>query len=121
MNIAVKIIGILFVLIGIVYLLKPDTLKHLIGFLKKGKRIYFVGVIRIILAVIFLLAANQCKKAWIVIVFGILFMLSAVLVFMLSSEKLKAITAWYEKQSFLVLRVFALIAVVAGTIIIYSA
>ncbi len=67
-DIVVKIVGIVVVFIGIVYLLKPGVLKSFIGFFKKGKRIYFVALIRFVLAVIFLLAANQCKMPWVIIV-----------------------------------------------------
>jgi uncharacterized protein YjeT (DUF2065 family) len=121
MDIVIKIIGIIFVAVGIVYLLKPDVMKWLMGFFKKGKRIYLAGLIRFVLAVIFLLAANQCKIPWVIIAFGILFMLSGLLVFTLGSERIKSILDWWQKQSPLLLRVIALIALAVGAVIIYSA
>jgi len=103
MDIVVKIAGIVFVFIGILYLLKPGVLKSFVEFFKKGRRIYFVGLIRFVLAVIFLLAANQCKRVWVIIVFGILFMISGLLVFMLGTKRLKSILDWWQKQSLLLL------------------
>jgi len=122
MDTVVKIIGIVFVFIGIVYLLKPGVLKSLMEFFKKGKRIYFVGLIRFVLAVIFLLAANQCKTktAWVIIVFGILFMLSGLLVFTLGAKRVKSILDWWQRQSSLLLRLMGLIALAVGAVIIYS-
>ena len=117
----VKIVGIVFVFIGIVYLLKPSVLKSFVEFFKKGKRIYFVGLIRFVLAVIFLLAANQCKTSWVIIVFGILFMISGLLVFMLGAKRLKSILEWWQRQSSLLLRFMGLIALAVGAAIIYAA
>ena len=121
MDTVVKIIGIVFVFIGIVYLLKPGVLKSFVEFFKKGKRIYFVGLIRFVLAVIFLLAANQCRTDWVIIVFGILFMLSGLLIFMLGAKRVKSILDWWQKQSSLLLRLMGLIALAIGAVIIYSA
>ena len=121
MDIVIKIIGIAFILLAIVYLLKPDVMKWLMEFFKKGKRIYLVGLIRFVLAVIFLLAANQCKIPWLIIAFGILFMLSGLLVFTLGSERLKSILDWWQRQSFLLLRVMSIIALAFGAVIIYAA
>ena len=120
MDIVVKIVGIVVVFIGIVYLLKPGVLKSFIGFFKKGKRIYFVGLIRFVLAVIFLLAANRCKMPWVIIVFGILFMISGLLIFILRAERLKSILDWWQRQSPLLLRLMGLITLAVGAAIIYS-
>ena len=57
--IVIKSLGILFVLIGIAYLLRPEIIKKLMGFFRKGKRIYVAGLIRFALAVIFLLAGRR--------------------------------------------------------------
>ena len=121
MDIVVKIVGIVFVFIGIVYLLKPGVLKSFMEFFKKGKRIYFVGLIRFVLAVIFLLAANQCERTWVIIVFGILFMISGLLVFTLGAKRLKSMLDWWQRQSFLLLRLMALITLAVGAAIVFSA
>ena len=121
MDIAIKSLGILFVLIGIVYLLRPDVMKWLIEFLKQGKRIYLAGLIRLALAVTFLLGARECKHFWVIFAFGILFLIGGVLIFILGPEKIRRILDWYQKQSVLLLRVLAVIALAIGAIIIYSA
>ena len=121
MVIIIKSLGAVFVLIGFVYLLKPDILKKLMGFFKKGKRIYVAGLIRFPLAVIFLLAATQCRKPKIIGAFGILFLLSGVLIFVLGPEKIRRIFEWYEKQATFVFRTIATAVIAIGTIIIFSA
>ena len=121
MTTVIKIVGIVILIAAIVYLLKPDIAKRLLEFFKKGHRIYFLGLIRLVLAVVFLLGARECDITWVIAAFGILFLMSGLSIFMLGLEKLKAILDWYQKKSALFLRVIALIALAIGTAIIYSA
>ncbi len=121
MDTVIKIVGIVIVFVAIVYLLKPGIMRRIMEFFKKGKRMYFAGLIRFALAIVFLLGANECKMPWVIIAFGILFIISGLLIFMMGAEKLKAMIEWYQKQSALLLRVIAVITLAFGVIIIYSA
>jgi uncharacterized protein YjeT (DUF2065 family) len=121
MKIVIQIVGILIGAAGVVYLLKPDIMKWLMAFLKKGKRIYLAGLMRLALAVIFLLGARECDITWVIVVFGILFLTGGLLIFILGPEKIRRMFDWYEKQPVLLLRAMALIALAIGAIIIYSA
>ncbi len=121
MDIVVKIVGIFFIFAGIVYLLKPQLLKPFIDFFKRGRRMYFVAVFRFALAIVFLLAARQCDISWLIAAFGIVFMVSGLLIFILGLERVKSILQWYQNRSLLFLRLNGVIALVIGAIIIYSA
>jgi len=121
MDTVIKIIGIIIVSIGIVFLVKPTIMKRIIEFFKKGNRVYVAGVVRFVLAVIFLLGARECGIPWVIALFGILFMLSGLLVFMLGPEKIRRMIDWYQKRSLLFSRVLAAIILAVGAIIIYSA
>jgi len=121
MDIVVKIIGIFFIAIAIVFLLKPTVMNQLMEFFKKGIRIYFAGLLRLAVAVIFLLGARECDITWVIVVFGILFLISGVLVFILGPERIRRMIDWWQKQSILLLRVMAIITLAIGAIIIYCA
>ena len=121
MDTVIKIIGIVFVVMTIVYLLRPDVMKWLMEFFKQGKRIYFAALIRFVLAVVFLLAARECNKPKVIGAFGILFLISGLLIFILGLEKVKSYIGWWQKQSVLLLRVMAVIGLAIGAIIIYAA
>jgi len=121
MKTIIQVLGILIVLVGIVYLLKPDVMKWLMEFFKQGKRIYLAGLIRLVLAIVFLLAARECDITWVIVAFGILLLISGILIFMLGPRRLKSILEWWQKQPTLLLRVLALIALAVGAVIIYSA
>ncbi len=119
--IVIRSLGILFAIIGVVYLLRPDFIKWLMEFFKKGSRVYFAGVLRFVLAVIFLVGAGDCRYFWIIFTFGILFLIGGLLIFTLGPEKIGRMFDWYQGQSTLVFRAIALIVLVIGAIIIYSA
>ena len=119
--IVIKSLGILFVLMGIAYLLRPDIIKRFMGFFKKGKRIYFAGLLRFALAVVFLVAARECRYPWIIFASGLIFLVGGLLIFMLGPEKIRRILDWYEQQPALIFRVIALIVLAFGAVIIFSA
>jgi uncharacterized protein YjeT (DUF2065 family) len=121
MNIVIRIIGIVFVFMTIVYLLKPDIMKSLMEFFKQGRRIYFAALVRFVLAIVFLLVAGQCRYFWVIFAFGVLFIISGLLIFILGSEKVKSYINWWQKQPLVLLRVMALIGLAIGALIIYSA
>lgn len=70
----IKGLGILFTLMGIAYLLRPEIIKKLMGFFKEGKRIYFAGLVRLVLAVVFFVAASECRYFWMIFASGIIFL-----------------------------------------------
>ncbi len=121
MSIVIKIVGIVFIFAGAVYLIKPDVIKSLMNFFKQGRRLYFAGLIRFALAVVFLLAARECDITWVIAAFGILFLMSGLLIFMLGLDRSKSIIDWWQKQPLLLLRVVALLTMAFGAIITYSA
>jgi uncharacterized protein YjeT (DUF2065 family) len=111
----------LFALMGIAYLLRPNIIKKLMGFFKKGKRIYFAGLIRFALAIVFFVGARECRYFWIIFASGLIFLIGGLLIFMLGPEKIRRILDWYQNQPTLIFRVIALIVLVFGAIIIFSA
>jgi uncharacterized protein YjeT (DUF2065 family) len=121
MDIVIRIIGIVFVFMTIVYLLKPDVMKRLMEFFVQGRRMYFAAVVRLVLAVVFLLAARQCSRFWVIFAFGILLIVSGLSIFILGLEKVKSYVSWWQKQPLMFLRFIALIGLAIGALIIYSA
>jgi len=121
MDTIVRIIGIVFVFITIIYILKPDIMKRLMEFFVQGRRLYFAALIRLAMAVVFLLAARQCRYFWVIFVFGVLFIILGLLIFILGLEKVKSYVNWWQRQPPLLLRVMALIGLALGALIIYSA
>jgi uncharacterized protein YjeT (DUF2065 family) len=121
MDIIIKSIGIIFVLIGIFFFLKPDVLKQITAFFAKDIRIYLAGIVRLILAVIFLIGARECKNFWVIFTLGILFLVSGLLIFVLGPKRLSPMVTWFQKQTALLLRIITILIMIIGIIIIYFA
>ncbi len=121
MDIVIKIVGLVIAAIGIVYIIKPNVMNRMIEFFKKGKRLYIAGPARLAFAVVFLLGARECKYFWVIFAFGILFLITGILVLVLGPKKLTPMLEWWLKQPTLLLRLMALIAVAIGVVIIISA
>ena len=119
--IVIKSLGMLFTLMGIAYLLRPGIIKKLMRFFKKGKRIYFSGLIRLVLAVVFFVAASECRYFWIIFASGLIFLTGGLLIFILGPEKIRRIFDWYQEQPSVILQVIALVVLVFGIIVIFSA
>ncbi len=121
MQTVIQIIGIAMFLAGILFLVKPQIIKQIITFLQKGYRIYFVGMLRIALAIVFLLGARHCGMTRVIVVLAILFLLSGLSIFMLGSGKIHRILQWYLRQPSFFLRILSLIPLILGGLIIYAA
>ena len=111
----------LFAAMGVAYLLRPDIIKKFMLFFKKGKRIYLAGLIRLALAVVFFVAARECRYFPIIFASGIIFLVSGLLIFMLGPEKIRRILDWYQDQPALIFRIIAVTVLTFGVIIIFSA
>ncbi len=121
MDVAVKVVGILLVCVGLLYLLKPKMGRSMAKFFSKGKRLYLGGVVRLALAVLFLLAAAKCRYPWIIGAFGIVFLLGSLIIFLAGPARLRPMLTWFQTRSLVWGRIVGGIVLVLGGIIIYGA
>ena len=120
MLILVKLIGIVMVAMGIIFLVSPTTMRQFMLLCEKGKRVYMMGVLRILFGVIFLLTASQSRIVGVTVTLGILFIIAGVTIFILRLDRIKTMLKWYYGRPLLVLRLIALIVIALGALILYS-
>ena len=82
-----KLIALLLVISGCVLILKPETIKKVMDYVKEGNRVYGIAVIRIVIGIILLLASSQARIAWVVFILGLLPVATGILVFVWKKEK----------------------------------
>lgn len=117
----IRLIGVICILAGILYMFRPAVPRRLMAFVGKGYRVYLAGLLRFALAVVFLVGAEQCSNKWVIVGFGIAFLISGLLIFMLGARRLNAMLASFAKQPALLLRTLGAITLAAGAIISYCA
>ncbi|MFH1552808.1 MAG: hypothetical protein ABID83_04135 [Candidatus Omnitrophota bacterium] len=113
----VRLIGIVLTVAGVVFLLNPETMKRAIAFFAEGKRVYAAGCIRILVGIILLTAASQCRIAWIVFIIALLPLISGILVFALGLEKCKNMIKLWQEKPVATLRAVSVIPVVIGLLL----
>jgi hypothetical protein len=121
MDLVIKILGVVFVCLGLVVLLKPAVLRPVLQFFRKGNRIYLAALARFALAIVLLLAARECDTPWVIGGFGVLFLLAGLMIFALGPKRTTPMIDWFLKQSGPVVRAIAVLILVIGAVIIYAA
>lgn len=114
-------IGILLLVIGVVFFVRPQLIRSFIEFAKIGKRIYFGGAIRVLLGGLLLAATPNALFPWIPGSIGALMLISGVLIFVLGITRTHAIMDWWYVKTDNQLRIAPVIAAVLGILLIYSA
>jgi hypothetical protein len=121
METVIKIIGTVIVCIGLVFLIWPGVMRATTRFFSKGSRLYLAAMVRFALAIVFIMGARHCGIKWVIVLFGLIFLLSGLLIFMLGLQKAKGIIGWYLEQPKFISRVAAGIVLGVGLIIVYAA
>ena len=121
METVIKIIGTVIVCIGLVFLIRPEIMKTTTRFFSKGSRLYLAAMVRFTLAIVFIMGARHCGMKWVIVMFGLIFLLSGLMIFMLGLQKAKGILRWYLEQPKFISRVVAGIVLGVGLIITYAA
>jgi len=121
MNWFLKIVSILLVIDAIVILFKPSFVKTYIGLLAQGGKIYIAAILKAVLGIIFLFGvSDKCPLPQVIITFGILALAGAVFIIAMP-QKSRAMAAWFAAKNTTTLRFFALIYLLIGAILVYSA
>ncbi|MCP4652408.1 MAG: hypothetical protein GY858_03355 [Candidatus Omnitrophica bacterium] len=116
----IKLIGILTVAIGAIYLVKPTIMKNVLNFWMKGKRIYLGGLISLVIGVVFLVASSRCTMQWFIFLMGLLSLAKGVAIFIMGPKKFAPLCEKLLQSPIGMLRVFAVIALIFGVLVIFS-
>jgi len=121
MQTVIKVLAIIFMASGVIDIVKPALLRPLFRWFAKGCRVYLAGIVRFALAVVFLIAAKNCAYPRVIVVFGVLFLLSGLLIFLLGPKRVNAILQWFNRQPDILLRVIGVVVLALGGLLLYSA
>jgi len=119
MNWIVKTVAILLVIDALTLLIKPTILK-IMTTLTKGKNIYCLGIINILLGAILLLFVNtKCTSPTAVIIFGII-ILALGLAILAMPDKTRKVFEWLMSKKPATIRVIATIYLLAAAALVYA-
>ena len=98
MVLLVKLFSIIVMLMGSLLVLRPSMLKKVVEYVRDKNRVTVIGVVRIVVGIILLVAASYCSIPWIVRLFGGLILLGGILVFLLKKNFQGRIMEWLESR-----------------------
>lgn len=115
-----KLIGLWIIGMGLFFLMQPAKCRGMAGFWRAGKRIYYAGIIRIVLGSYFLLIASQCRWIVMMIAIGILMVAGGISIFVMGPERAQKLIGWVEGQKDVFFRITAAVVIAFGALILYS-
>ncbi|UCD15798.1 MAG: hypothetical protein JSV34_01755 [Candidatus Omnitrophota bacterium] len=116
----VKLLGIVIVVFGVIYLIKPVIMQRVTRYWMQGNRLYIAGGINLLFSVIFFSAAPKCSWPLFIGIIGAIALIKGIIDFVLGPKKLIPIMEELMKGSRRVLRLMAVIVLGLGVLIIYA-
>ncbi len=117
----VKVISVLLMALGILFVVKPELIKKVLAFFQEGKRLYLAGTVRVVIGGVLLFAAAEARVIGAMVILGLLFVTAGILIFVVGPEKLKILLKWWEEMPLWVCRIIGLFPVFFGALILYLA
>lgn len=120
MNIIVLIVGWLILLLGLLGIASPHSLVNAVLGMSSATRFYVTVIVRIVVGIIFLFAAKRCRVAWLVYLFGVIILLSGIVLLFLGAGRLDEIVNWFAARSDAGLRSAYVVDVIIGALLIFA-
>lgn len=117
----VKAVGIAILVMGVIYVVRPQTIRGIIEFFKVGRRIYVGAGLRIAIGILLLLSIKSVALPWIPGVIGAMSVVSGGVVFFLGLAKGVELVEKVQSKPDATLRWLSVIPIAVGMLLIYSA
>lgn len=116
----VWIMGLVITLCGITALFKPDWMKKFIVFISKGKLVYLAAGLKILMGVVFLIFARECKWTGFIVAVGILSAAGATIFCLIPFIKITVYLTWWQNRPAWVYRLWGILAAAFGIALMYG-
>ena len=120
MGVIVTVVGVLIVAGSIVMAVAPERFVHLIVSMDSRIRFRYAVVVRLILGVLFILAAPGCREPGVVRVIGVLTLVAAAALLVVGRQRLDTFMEWWLGRPRPRLRAWSILGVALGVLLIYS-
>lgn len=116
----VWLIGALVSLWGFTAVLRPDWMKRMMDFFVVGRRFWAAAAVKVVVGVVLLIFARECRIPWVIILVGILTAGGSLLAMTFKPETVQKFMLWWQKQPFWLFRLWGVAAIIFGGIIIVA-
>ncbi len=116
----VFVVGALIVAKAAIILIWPAVYRKLLGFFSYGRMLYIPAAIAIVVGVLFLIYARDCRQPWIIIVFGLIVAVKGLAIFVSKPKTFKNLLNWLSERSDTMLRLLGILVLAIGVLIMYG-
>lgn len=116
-----QIVGLLVTVFGAVFLVNPTLLRQWVNFWQTDAQLYWAIGVRLVLGAVFVAAAPRCQVPGVVLVVGWVMVASGIIGVFMGRDRLRAMIRWYRERTDAVLRAWAVLTLLLGALILYSA
>jgi hypothetical protein len=120
MNLVVSLVGVVIGLLAAVGIFAPVRVVGWMRSWHSSGRFWVAVLVRLVLGVLFILAAPSCRTPQIILALGVLSLVTAVGILALGSKRLDAMIAWWLDLSPVVVAVSFAAAAVFGCFLVYA-
>ncbi len=121
MEYVLRIIGIGIIVIGTVFTLLPQLMPRAMEFVRVGKRVYGIAVLRIVLGGLLIWCSQVAMTPWVPLAIGGLMVLSGIVIFGIGPERAHRFMGWVEARPELMRRTMTLVVAMLGAALILAA
>tara|TARA_Y100000780_G_C13586857_1_gene379070 strand:- start:290 stop:661 length:372 start_codon:yes stop_codon:yes gene_type:complete len=119
LQLLVTFVGAFVAGIGLVTVVRPESVKTIARSMLQGRRLYLVMGLQVVVAWLFYAIATQSRSPTAMTGFAFLVMASTVMMLMLDSKRIHALVEWMLSLPVSVLIVIGLIRIMVGSWLIY--
>jgi hypothetical protein len=116
-----QMVGILTTAFGAIFLVNPAPIRRWMNFGQTDAPLYWAIGVRLALGAVFVAAAPRCQVPGVIQVFGWVMITAGILGIVLGRARLRAMIQWYRERSDIELRGWAVLTLLLGALILYSA
>ncbi len=120
MAVLVSIVGALAAVVGLMGLANPKVIVNLVKYCEGPMRFRLAVGVRLVMGVVFLIAAPACRLPVVVQVLGVIAIVAAFVLLIVGQKRLDTFITWWLSRPPAVVRVAALFALAFGALLIYA-
>lgn len=114
-------IGIVYIIFGVAYFVRPDYARAIIDYFKVDKRIYIGKALKAVMGILLIVCAQGALVPWVPRAIGILAVAGVGITFALGTPKVQALMDWFKALPDDRIRMISVVAEIIGILLVYSA
>jgi len=120
MPVFVLLTGVIMLLFGVAFLIAPSIVRHWFSRITVWKQFYPIAALRIVIGILFLVAAKETRFPVFVTVMGTISIVAGLALPVLGTERIRAFAKWGLERSDSSLRLWALAASAVGIMLVWA-